>query len=939
LNLSNTGAMGFNSQSGARTLTLTGTNAGNNTLAAAIGDYGVGAATALTKAGTGTWVLTGANTYTGATTVSAGTLSFSTIKDVNGGASALGAPTNATDGTIAIGAGTVGGVIKYVGVGGTSFASTNRAINLAGTTGGATIDQSGPPGTLTFTSDFTATGSGAKTLTLQGSTSGTGVISGKIVDSTGGATSLTKAGTGTWTLSGANTYTGTTTVSAGTLAYGANDVIATGAVTVSGGTLSLGIYSDEVGTVTVSTSGSITGSGTLTSTGTFEMKSGTVSAILAGAVPLNKTTTASTVTVNSLNTYTGATTISAGILSVGTLGGGSVASALGQSSDDAANLVLNGGTLKYTGGAATSTRLFSVGASGGTIDASGAGVLNLSNTGSMGFVSTGARTLTLTGTSTGANTLAAVIGDNSGATSLTKTSTGTWALSGASTYTGATTVSAGVLSFNTINNAGTSSALGANGTISIGSTTTAGTIVYTGSGNTSNRVINLAGTTGGATIDQSGTGTLTFTSDFTATGSGAKTLTLQGSTAGAGVISGKIVNSTSATSLVKTGTGAWTLSGASTYTGSTTVSGGILEALDGAGLPTDSHLILNGGVFQSHGTLTRALSSAGTGTVHWTAGGGFAAAGGTLNVSLSGSTTLSWGYDSGFIAANQTLILGSATADSLVNFQNGINLYGAARTIQVDDNPLTDGDVARISAAIMSDGGAGTGALVKTGAGVLELSAENTYSGGTTVTAGTLKVTGTIGDVLVKAGAKLTGNGQVGSVAVGEDGGDPGAIVAPGNSPGTLYVEGDYTMNDGSVYEWGLRAAGTAGIDYDTIAVTGNLTLDSTWTLEVLKDAGFGAGTYISPLTQFDIFTYTGFLSTALSGYELTSVDIVLASALADQGWNIDNAKVKYAGSLTEGGRVYLTGLQVGTGGAVPEPAALGLLGLALLALRKRRAA
>src|SRR6202011_4772931 len=109
-----------------------------------------------------------------------------------------------------------------------------------------------------------------------------------------------------------------------------------------------------------------------------------------------------TLTLSGSNTYTGGTTINAGTLSVSSLANGGSNSNIGASTNAATNLVLSGGILQYTGAAVSTDRLFSVGTSGGTIDASGSGALNLTNTGSMGFNSqSGARTLTLTGTNTG----------------------------------------------------------------------------------------------------------------------------------------------------------------------------------------------------------------------------------------------------------------------------------------------------------------------------------------------------------------------------------------------------------------------------------------------------------------------------------------------------------------------------------------------------------
>ncbi len=163
---------------------------------------------------TATVIVSGANTYLGATTLTGGLVNASSLNSVVGGtaSSNFGAPTNATTGTINFG-GAEGSGLRYTGAGET----TDRIINLGGTTQGGRIDQSGT-GELKFTSGVTATGAGSKTLTLQGSTAGTGVIEGAIADNTGtNKTSLAKAGTGTWTLSGTNTYTGTTSVNGGTL--------------------------------------------------------------------------------------------------------------------------------------------------------------------------------------------------------------------------------------------------------------------------------------------------------------------------------------------------------------------------------------------------------------------------------------------------------------------------------------------------------------------------------------------------------------------------------------------------------------------------------------------------------------------------------------------------------------------------------------------------
>ncbi|MHA3774911.1 beta strand repeat-containing protein [Verrucomicrobiota bacterium sgz303538] len=184
--------------------------------------------------GTGTWTLSGANTFTGKTTISGGAISVSSLNSVVGGSatSSLGAPATVGSGTIDFGNVSTSARLIYTGTGET----TDRVINLAATgTGGGILEQAGS-GLLKFTSDLTVTGpSGAKALTLQGT--GTGEFAGSIGNGTGSSTvGVTKAGTGTWTLSGANSYTGPTNVTAGTLAIAASGSIAgSTAINVSAG--------------------------------------------------------------------------------------------------------------------------------------------------------------------------------------------------------------------------------------------------------------------------------------------------------------------------------------------------------------------------------------------------------------------------------------------------------------------------------------------------------------------------------------------------------------------------------------------------------------------------------------------------------------------------------------------------------------------------------
>src|SRR5262249_8763577 len=98
-----------------------------------------------------------ANTYAGRTTIQTSTIEVTRLADLNM-ASSIGAPTTVASGTIALGNGGKPGTLRYIG---STNVSTNRVVNLAGITGGGTLDSSGT-GTVTLTSDFTATGAGIK---------------------------------------------------------------------------------------------------------------------------------------------------------------------------------------------------------------------------------------------------------------------------------------------------------------------------------------------------------------------------------------------------------------------------------------------------------------------------------------------------------------------------------------------------------------------------------------------------------------------------------------------------------------------------------------------------------------------------------------------------------------------------------------------------------
>jgi autotransporter-associated beta strand protein len=167
----------------------------------------------------------------------------------------------------------------------------------------------------------------------------------------------------------------------------------------------------------------------------------------------------------------------------------------------------------------------------------------------------------------------------------------------------------------------------------------------------------------------------------------------------------------------------------------------------------------------------------------------------------------------------------------------GITIGSAGGTFSVDSaTTLT------VSKAIAGSGGI----MTKSGAGTLLLAASNTFSGGMTVSNGTLQVSGSLAaasDVAVRNGATLAGTGTVYGAVTVEDGG----IVAPGGSAGTLNV-GSLALSASSTNVFELGATNAS----DRIVMAGDLTLDGV--LNVTSLTGFTNGTYV-------LMTYGGNLT------------------------------------------------------------------------------
>ncbi|BCW90435.1 hypothetical protein sos41_36040 [Alphaproteobacteria bacterium SO-S41] len=718
--------------------------------------------------------LRGVNTYTGPTIVTAGFLQL------------VGGQAIADTGAVVVNTGAVLQVFDTETIG-----------SLAGS------------GEVLMTGDM----SPAIGLTAGGDNSST-LFSGAFNQERGAIGSLTKTGTGTLTLSGALGYTGVTTVSGGTLvltatSQAAGDVVNNATLAASGiiagnvtnnGTAQLanGIGGNlantgaatltgnlsVIGRLTQAAGGSFNlagfsaGLGSLEGAGTVQLGSGMIAAgfdnssstfagVISGTGSLTKTGTG-TLILTAINAYTGTTFVNAGTLVIGdgqtSLAAPTIALAAPAAADAPAGRLA----------AAERSRSPAIVALGSAEAAPAAAVPEavvdtvqaaphaLSPAVIAGDV-VNAATLINNGTILGQ------LANNAGAAAVNNGVIG-GAVFNSGTFTSTGTLSGG------LSNTGTARIAG----ILTGDVINAGGITLTGL------------TTGIATFQQAAGGSLALAGFDTSIGvlSGAGTASLGSArlTTGtngvdslfAGVISG-------AGALTKVGTGRLVLTGDNTYAGGTTIAAGTLQVGNGGTTGSILGAIVNNGAIAINRSDAVTLANLISGT-------GIFVQAGTGTTTLTGANTYSGG----------TLISAGRLVGSTASLQG-----------LIEDNAALE--FAQAANGVFAGRLFGTGTLDKSGAGLLELTGDNSgLRGATTVRAGELRVTGNLNSssVTLLSGTTLSGTGTVGGLVA-----QSGAVVsAGGNALGGLGVNGNIQLLAGSSLLTQLQGGAGGGAD----ALVGN---------------------------------------------------------------------------------------------------------------------
>ncbi|MBX3501076.1 MAG: autotransporter outer membrane beta-barrel domain-containing protein [Alphaproteobacteria bacterium] len=716
------------------------------------------------------------------------------------------------------------------------WASGGTAV-FGGTAGTVTVNGTVSAGGLVFnTSGYTITG-GALALsgTTASITTNTGV-SATISSPLSGSAALVKTGGGTLTIGNVvSTYTGGTTVSQGTLVFGGNQALGSGTVILGDantGASSVSLLANFpnffIGNIPNNIVVNSSGAGTV-SIGTTVFNPGSNGTIFGGTITLNGDVTfvggsADRTSFNGPITGTGNITIS----------GGRRITIDSSANDFVGSVTINPGNLLQVNAVSVlpgTTTLNMLGNARFRFANTGHQTIDALNGSSSAFIDrvTGGQTILTVGAAGGSGVYEGVIGSG---ISFTKVGAGTQVMSGLNAYNGPTTISGGVLSTPNLANGGAQSGIGLSSNAASNLVLNGGVLQYTGIGASTDRQLTL--TTNGGGLAASGSGALSFTSaaSIALSGAGARTLLLTGDNTSANTLSPVLGDSGGSSSLTKTGGGTWVLTGVHSYTGSTQISAGTL-ALSGSGAVATSTRVIADATFDIS-AVTDPSSS-----IRSLAGNGSVSVGTRTLVITAANDTFAGGISG---SGGLTLAAGTQTLSGDNTYSGGTTISGG--TLRLGDggtsgmivgDVVNDGVLAFNRADALVFGGlvTGTGGLSQIGTGRTTINLDlSGLTGLSQVLAGTLEVNGTLGGTMEVLGGRLQGTGQVGPTTNFAAG-----TIAPGNSIGTLTINGDY-VGAGGTLEIEAVLGGDASPS-DRLVVTGNTS--GTTNIRVINLGGPGA--------------------------------------------------------------------------------------------------
>ncbi|TKG75701.1 autotransporter outer membrane beta-barrel domain-containing protein [Salmonella enterica subsp. enterica serovar Alachua] len=863
------------------------------------GDFAnnIGGTGRVVKSGDKTLTLSGTNTYRGGTLISGGTLVASNVE-------ALGSGDVTDNATLEMNTG--GDFANNIGGTGSVVKSGDKTLTLSGNNtyrGGTTISG----GTLVAT-NVEALGSGNVTdnATLELNTGGTfdNVIS--------GSGQVVKSGDETLTLSGANSYSGATTISGGTLIATHVNALGTGAIDNrasllldASGQFTVTDLTTESGGNTEIGAGSTLQATTLTqksdSTLTINLNSNTVDPVIHAASQVSLAGTlditgvgdvldSDPASTDDLDTFTL-------IASDKTIAGDFEKLTVAGMDADLADFITVDGRIDDTGKQYELTTALTWYADRDDAVTDAHGTFNLTNADGSFAVNTVLENVDAT--------LDPASATGWDGTSLIKQGAGTLILNAENTYTGGTTISGGTLVATNVDALGSGDVTD-DATLELN---TGGTFdnAISGSGQvvkSGDDVLTLSGAnsySGGTLISD---GTL-VASNVEALGSGDVTddATLELNTGGTfdNAIGGS-------GNVVKSGADTLTLSGSNSYTGGTLINGGTLvasnvEALGTGDVTNNATLELNtGGDFINNIGGTGRVEKSGDDTL--TLSGSNTYTGGTL---INGGTLVASNVEAlgtGDVTDNATLALNTGgTFDNAISGSgqvvksgdetltlSGTNSYTGGTTISggslvaTNVEALGTGDVTDNAVLELNTGGdfanniGGTGSVVKSGDKTLTLSGTNSYTGGTTINDGTLVATSVdalgSGDVTDNATLELNTSGTFDNVISGS-----GQVVKSGDDALTLSGANSYTggttISGGTLVASNVEALGSGDIDnYASLQlnasgqfVTANLTTHDNATTAI----GAGSALRANTLTQEANSTLAVHLTDSNSGAIVTA--------------------------------------------------------------------